>query len=404
MIREQFEHGYHPSEEEIKRPIIGPEGELLWAIFGEGPFSIPWEFAQIRKAAVAHAVSTLTAREQIVIGLRLGFSDEKKHTLKEIGQIIGSGYGQPIKAERVRQVEAQALRKLRHPSRSCDLRLFLPCLEGSIGRTVWGIGYAIELANRFPEVEIARIGLHDLDFSEEAIRELKEAKIAGNYYFSDFLRQTPARPFSPSTFAEISQSLDKLRENKTQEDQSPNIAKEEGSLPKNNLLPEIPLTNEQLRYLRGLEIRELDLFVRAQNALKYHNLSNIGEILALTRKELTKIRNFGYKGALALGEKLEDLLSLPESERGSIKNLVTSEFPGHTSRESSKASLANTQIKIIRGLASEAAGQGFTSPEEIQGWLKAQGKTSIFGVRTGSWIAQAMIEWAINHPEEGKKD
>ena len=62
---------------------------------------------------------TLTPREERVIKMRFGVGDGSEHTLEEVGQSFA------VTRERIRQIEAKALRKLRHPSRSRKLRAFL---------------------------------------------------------------------------------------------------------------------------------------------------------------------------------------------------------------------------------------------------------------------------------------
>ncbi|MBM4131785.1 RNA polymerase sigma factor RpoD, partial [bacterium] len=62
---------------------------------------------------------TLTPREERVIKMRFGVGDGSEHTLEEVGQNFA------VTRERIRQIEAKALRKLRHPSRSRKLRAFL---------------------------------------------------------------------------------------------------------------------------------------------------------------------------------------------------------------------------------------------------------------------------------------
>ena len=66
-----------------------------------------------------HELRTLTPREEKVIKMRFGVGDGREHTLEEVGQNFA------VTRERIRQIEAKALRKLRHPSRSQRLRAFV---------------------------------------------------------------------------------------------------------------------------------------------------------------------------------------------------------------------------------------------------------------------------------------
>ncbi|MBI4466484.1 MAG: RNA polymerase sigma factor RpoD [Acidobacteria bacterium] len=71
------------------------------------------------KEQTASLLKTLTPREEKVIKMRFGLDDGSEHTLEEVGQSFA------VTRERIRQIEAKALRKLRHPSRSRKLRAFL---------------------------------------------------------------------------------------------------------------------------------------------------------------------------------------------------------------------------------------------------------------------------------------
>jgi RNA polymerase primary sigma factor len=71
------------------------------------------------KEQTESVLKTLTPREEKVIKLRFGVGDGSEHTLEEVGQSFA------VTRERIRQIEAKALRKLRHPSRSRKLRAFL---------------------------------------------------------------------------------------------------------------------------------------------------------------------------------------------------------------------------------------------------------------------------------------
>ena len=81
----------------------------------------PEEFATIEmlKEELQGVLGTLTDREEKVLRLRFGLDDGQCRTLEEVGQIFG------VTRERIRQIEAKALRKLRHPSRSRKLKDFL---------------------------------------------------------------------------------------------------------------------------------------------------------------------------------------------------------------------------------------------------------------------------------------
>lgn len=66
----------------------------------------------------AHVLRTLSPREEKIIRMRFGIEDGSEHTLEEVGRAFS------VTRERIRQIEAQALRKLRHPSRSQQLKSF----------------------------------------------------------------------------------------------------------------------------------------------------------------------------------------------------------------------------------------------------------------------------------------
>ena len=74
---------------------------------------------QMLKEQLESVLDTLTDREENVLRLRFGLEDGRTRTLEEVGKVFG------VTRERIRQIEAKALRKLRHPTRSKQLRDFL---------------------------------------------------------------------------------------------------------------------------------------------------------------------------------------------------------------------------------------------------------------------------------------
>ena len=71
------------------------------------------------KEKMASVLRKLSPREERIIRMRFGFEDGNEHTLEEVGRVFA------VTRERVRQIEAKTLRKLRHTSRSGQLRTFL---------------------------------------------------------------------------------------------------------------------------------------------------------------------------------------------------------------------------------------------------------------------------------------
>ena len=74
---------------------------------------------EMLRLRIEEAVNTLPPREVRILRLRFGLQNGQSHTLEEVGRKFG------LTRERIRQIEGQALRRLRHPSRSRDLRDYL---------------------------------------------------------------------------------------------------------------------------------------------------------------------------------------------------------------------------------------------------------------------------------------
>ncbi|MDO9445533.1 MAG: sigma-70 family RNA polymerase sigma factor, partial [Dehalococcoidia bacterium] len=101
---------------------IGEEEDSHLGDFIEDPTALaPQDAAshQLLKEQVMDVLSTLTPRERKVLELRFGLEDGRSRTLEEVGREFN------VTRERIRQIEAKALRKLRHPTRSRKLKDYL---------------------------------------------------------------------------------------------------------------------------------------------------------------------------------------------------------------------------------------------------------------------------------------
>lgn len=105
----------------LETPIGEEEDSHLGDFIEDQEAPAPAEAASFRllKEQLEDVLDTLTQREERVLRLRFGLEDGRARTLEEVGQVFG------VTRERIRQIEAKALRKLRHPSRSKKLKDFL---------------------------------------------------------------------------------------------------------------------------------------------------------------------------------------------------------------------------------------------------------------------------------------
>ena len=102
----------------LEKPIGGEEDSFLGDFVEDHEMLSPHESATIKalRDELSDTLGTLTDREENILRLRFGLDDGRTRTLEEVGDIFG------VTRERIRQIEAKALRKLRNPSRSKKLR------------------------------------------------------------------------------------------------------------------------------------------------------------------------------------------------------------------------------------------------------------------------------------------
>ena len=105
----------------LETPIGEEEDSHLGDFIQDEHVPVPSEEAAhtLLREQLEEVMDTLSDREQKVLALRFGLEDGKPHTLEEVGRAF------EVTRERIRQIEAKALRKLRHPTRSRKLRDFL---------------------------------------------------------------------------------------------------------------------------------------------------------------------------------------------------------------------------------------------------------------------------------------
>ncbi len=105
----------------LEMPIGQEDSSLLGDFIEDDKVLGPVDAAsrQLLKEQIRSALGVLSEREREVLEMRFGLSDGQDHTLEEVGRHLG------VTRERIRQIEAKALRKLRHPTRSRQLRDYL---------------------------------------------------------------------------------------------------------------------------------------------------------------------------------------------------------------------------------------------------------------------------------------
>jgi len=105
----------------LATPVGDDEDSLLGDFIQDTTQPSPYDAAsrELLKEHLEEVLQTLSDREKRVLILRFGLEDGRPRTLEEVGVEFG------VTRERIRQIEAKALRKLRHPSRSKKLKDYL---------------------------------------------------------------------------------------------------------------------------------------------------------------------------------------------------------------------------------------------------------------------------------------
>jgi RNA polymerase primary sigma factor len=118
-VEEIIKISRHPVS--LETPIGEEEDTHLGDFIEDGKIMSPVDIAshELLKDQIDSVLGTLTPREQKVLTLRFGLEDGRHRTLEEVGKEF------KVTRERIRQIEAKAVRKLRHPTRSRRLKDYL---------------------------------------------------------------------------------------------------------------------------------------------------------------------------------------------------------------------------------------------------------------------------------------
>ena len=118
-VRQIIEVAQEPMS--LESPVGDEENSELVEFIPDESMASPVEETdrELLREQMRDILASLSERERDVLSLRFGLEDGEAHTLEEVGQIFG------VTRERIRQIEAKALRKLRHPTRSRKLRDYL---------------------------------------------------------------------------------------------------------------------------------------------------------------------------------------------------------------------------------------------------------------------------------------
>ena len=269
-------------------PLVENYLKLVEATF-KGHFYKKHEFSMFSSKGMEEALETLTPREKNVIQHRFGLIDGKNQTLNELAEHFNTT------RERIKQIEAKALRKLTHPSRYCK-------------------------------------------FKPYTFKELKE-----NKYVSDEERASLTDLESDilnSNLIYKHDSIDDLDFGKDKFDvvrninAQINIRKEEPEKESNGDIPDLDEPNLKIR---GIE--ELGLSIRGLVCLKRADIKTLADLENLSYEELLGIRNLGSKTALDI---------IAKAKKYGITFEHTPDFTGTTEEKTAEKVYGDSEMKEIK--------------------------------------------------------
>lgn len=230
------------------------------------------------KAEFDDSLSTLTEREEKVLKYRFGIKDGHPRTLEEIGSIFNVG------KERIRQIEAKALRKLHHPTRSRKLRdtkevylNYLTHLKGLPEEHLKKESLETKLCQLTSQIDKIEISPELKELLKSVIENSRHQLI--KYRLADDVESSLNFAFQIKLAEYIDSKLIELK-GYTHEDWIKLFEQNK----------KIELTKQL-----STPIRSLELSVRSSNCLKEANIQIIRDLVQKSEKELLSRRNFGKK-------------------------------------------------------------------------------------------------------------
>lgn len=335
---------------------VCPQARLLGVIFGESQTPVNPDQEQEIIDAVTEGLSGLeNKRLGKVLELRYGLTDGITSSFLEIAPAISTNPKKPISRDRPRQLEQEAFRLLRQPSRGKYLAGYLTLPEHSLGRHTLGFTFIKDIPDVLKRTTVSGLALSEILLEELTWRGCLDDQSLG---LDQFVRSVDVKRLSVPAIEELKNLVQKLDLAEVEDDYEDEEAEEPKEPAKpfvNNLLPEANLTEEQLTRISGLQISQLDLSIRVFNLLKKAGFQNFRDLFKCTPEEYRYIRNFGPLSALELGVKIEELLDLP---KGCISGPLASAFYLQK-QEEQKREKANTNFLIrVEDIIKRAVAKG----------------------------------------------
>lgn len=324
---EELPTGQHQPDQENTEPkfITIPEQRLLTAVFGETKLPIQPIHPRRRQELIQttrEVLDSVLDRERRAVKMRFGLEDGKQRSLAEVGREFG------VTGERIRQIEAKALRKLRHPSRSKRLYQYIALPADSVASSIANLndeGYSLVNEDLTPLSEVSLSELGGASPLVEYIRWQTES----NWKDVRHLVREDAKPFfdylSDDRITILRDSLTQVYEKaqagfyQKPEEPEPEPTTPEETLQRliypNLLFPDLQIPLEGLAAIGSIPIEALGLSVRPSNALRRHwpgrykPLPTIAELLSQTKGELLHRRDFGKASLEELEERFRRFLT-----------------------------------------------------------------------------------------------